>query len=199
MYPRILITPKACISSMRKPCISPIPQELYIIIAKHRYTLARDDIQARRASLMIYAALRASMIYHCFAMDKKNDLSKQVDFFGRGSRVLLCGVMCCNDYTFCAACVFHLRITQDTAFAVCGTAMTSSRCCSPGFPIKQKYRPQGSVFLFGGGSWIRTSEVSDNRFTVCPLWPLGNSPIKYGAGERSRTINLLITNQLLCH
>ena len=32
-------------------------------------------------------------------------------------------------------------------------------------------------FLFyGGGSWIRTSEVSDNRFTVCPLWPLGNSP-----------------------
>ena len=29
----------------------------------------------------------------------------------------------------------------------------------------------------GGGSWIRTSEVMDNRFTVCPLWPLGNSPI----------------------
>ena len=29
----------------------------------------------------------------------------------------------------------------------------------------------------GGGSWIRTSEVRDNRFTVCPLWPLGNSPI----------------------
>ena len=55
------------------------------------------------------------------------------------------------------------------------------------------------VLFSGGGSWIRTSEVSDNRFTVCPLWPLGNSPIKYGAGERSRTINLLITNQLLCH
>ena len=29
----------------------------------------------------------------------------------------------------------------------------------------------------GGGRWIRTTEVSDNRFTVCPLWPLGNSPI----------------------
>ncbi len=57
-------------------------------------------------------------------------------------------------------------------------------------------------FFVGGGSWIRTSEVSDNRFTVCPLWPLGNSPKnrrKIGAGERSRTINLLITNQLLCH
>ena len=63
----------------------------------------------------------------------------------------------------------------------------------------QKDQPQGLVFLYGGGSWIRTSEVSDNRFTVCPLWPLGNSPIEYGAGERSRTINLLITNQLLCH
>ena len=29
----------------------------------------------------------------------------------------------------------------------------------------------------GGGEWIRTTEVVDNRFTVCPLWPLGNSPI----------------------
>ncbi len=30
---------------------------------------------------------------------------------------------------------------------------------------------------FGGGEWIRTTEVVDNRFTVCPLWPLGNSPM----------------------
>ncbi len=30
---------------------------------------------------------------------------------------------------------------------------------------------------FGGGGWIRTTEVTDNRFTVCPLWPLGNSSI----------------------
>ena len=30
--------------------------------------------------------------------------------------------------------------------------------------------------LCGGGRWIRTTEVTDNRFTVCPLWPLGNSP-----------------------
>ena len=33
-----------------------------------------------------------------------------------------------------------------------------------------------ALFL-GGGWWIRTTEVSDNRFTVCPLWPLGKSPI----------------------
>ena len=82
--------------------------------------------------------------------------------------------------------------------------------------------------FFGGERWIRTIEVGDNRFTVCPLWPLGNLPsflpvrirrgcrrgrtsenrylekrklfgLLVGAGERSRTINLLITNQLICH
>ena len=30
---------------------------------------------------------------------------------------------------------------------------------------------------FGGKRWIRTTEVGDNRFTVCSLWPLGNLPI----------------------
>ena len=30
---------------------------------------------------------------------------------------------------------------------------------------------------FGGGRWIRTTEGIASRFTVCPLWPLGNSPI----------------------
>src|SRR5699024_1390258 len=27
------------------------------------------------------------------------------------------------------------------------------------------------------GGWIRTTEARRNRFTVCPLWPLGNSSI----------------------
>ena len=31
--------------------------------------------------------------------------------------------------------------------------------------------------LLGGGRWIRTTEGIASRFTVCPLWPLGNSPI----------------------
>ncbi len=57
--------------------------------------------------------------------------------------------------------------------------------------------------LFGGGGRIRTIEAIRSRFTVCPLWPLGNSPIFYlcemrhGAGRRTRTPDLLITNQLL--
>ena len=33
-----------------------------------------------------------------------------------------------------------------------------------------------AVLFSGGSGWIRTTEVSDNRFTVCPLWPLGNAP-----------------------
>ena len=59
-------------------------------------------------------------------------------------------------------------------------------------------------FFYGGRGWIRTTEVDDNRFTVCPLWPLGNSSVftslrleKTGAGGRIRTPDLLITNQLL--
>ena len=46
------------------------------------------------------------------------------------------------------------------------------------FADKIKKQATRMLLAFGGGSWIRTSEVSDNRFTVCPLWPLGNSPIK---------------------
>ena len=54
----------------------------------------------------------------------------------------------------------------------------------------------------GGGGRIRTIEAIRSRFTVCPLWPLGNSPILnfyrlLGAGRRTRTPDLLITNQLL--
>ena len=43
-------------------------------------------------------------------------------------------------------------------------------------PTNTKSR-QKPAFCVGGGWWIRTTEVSDNRFTVCPLWPLGKSPI----------------------
>ena len=36
-----------------------------------------------------------------------------------------------------------------------------------------------NYFLNGGGGRIRTIEAKRNRFTVCPLWPLGNSPMSY--------------------
>ena len=31
-----------------------------------------------------------------------------------------------------------------------------------------------TAILFGGGGRIRTSEGRTSRFTICPLWPLGN-------------------------
>ena len=51
------------------------------------------------------------------------------------------------------------------------------RCFLPPHSNQNKKAPHQDAFYFGGGRWIRTTEVSDNRFTVCPLWPLGNSPL----------------------
>ena len=67
------------------------------------------------------------------------------------------------------------------------------------FPAKPKKKQHLLRCCFGGGRWIRTTEGIASRFTVCPLWPLGNSPIFNcaGAGGRTRTPDLLITNQLL--
>ena len=51
-------------------------------------------------------------------------------------------------------------------------------CFSAGFgasAVLDFYDP--NVKKFGGRGWIRTIEVGDNRFTVCPLWPLGNPPV----------------------
>ena len=64
------------------------------------------------------------------------------------------------------------------------------------FGIRQKDLPNYIREIRSGWRRIRTFEGIASRFTVCPLWPLGNLPIK--ADERTRTVNLLITNQLLC-
>ena len=80
--------------------------------------------------------------------------------------------------------------------------LTSFRSHPPS--IKSKMKTKKTCYcksFFGGQGWIRTTEVVDGRFTVCSLWPLGNLPIlnlqKNGAGGRTRTPDLLITNQLL--
>ena len=118
--------------------------------------------------------------------------------------------------------------------------------------IKQKLQRHNNAGVLGGRGWIRTTEAESSRFTVCPHWPLGNTPIFFcvrradclyilprakqfvnhlqqilsqflhqslqqtrpmekppgnqcsravflGAGDRSRTCNPLITNQLRCH
>ena len=53
-------------------------------------------------------------------------------------------------------------------------------CQDPAFESttsKKKQIPKWYLFLFGGRWWIRTTEVIDDRFTVCSLWPLGKPPI----------------------
>ena len=51
----------------------------------------------------------------------------------------------------------------------------------PCFPfvnaIKQKLRYPLDTGVLGGRGWIRTTEAESSRFTVCPHWPLGNTPI----------------------
>ena len=57
------------------------------------------------------------------------------------------------------------------------------------FCAQNKNRASFDTLSLGGRWWIRTTEVVDNRFTVCPLWPLGKPPIftcrNRGAGGRT--------------
>ncbi len=43
--------------------------------------------------------------------------------------------------------------------------------------VKQKLRYPLDTGVLGGRGWIRTTEAESSRFTVCPHWPLGNTPI----------------------
>ena len=51
--------------------------------------------------------------------------------------------------------------------------------CSPFFKADKTETPvPGSdTGVLGGRGWIRTTEAESSRFTVCPHWPLGNTPI----------------------
>ena len=44
-------------------------------------------------------------------------------------------------------------------------------------PGKTKNQRNFYAGPFGGRGWIRTTEAESSRFTVCPHWPLGNTPI----------------------
>ena len=74
---------------------------------------------------------------------------------------------------FATACVSYL------SNQIANAANCKAICGGPSRKISQTKNAIGikPIAFFGGGWWIRTTEVSDNRFTVCPLWPLGKSPI----------------------
>ena len=59
-------------------------------------------------------------------------------------------------------------------------------------PARLPVPPRGQASFYGyikkfslhnhnenGQRWIRTTEAICSRFTVCPLWPLGNLPISF--------------------
>ncbi len=73
------------INSVRN-CISPTQSVVYHHF-EAKYTLARDDIPPE--GRMIYTALCAVMIYHCFAMDKKST-SRNLSIFGLPDRIRTC-------------------------------------------------------------------------------------------------------------
>ena len=50
---------------------------------------------------------------------------------------------------------------------------------------------------FGGGGWIRTFEAIATDLQSAPFGHSGTPPYEIGAGGRTRTPDLLITNQLL--
>ena len=66
-----------------------------------------------------------------------------------------------------------------TPVETCHRHVSKSRLSNPppAFRQSKKDIPFGMSFRFGGRWWIRTTEVIDDRFTVCSLWPLGKPSI----------------------
>ena len=61
--------------------------------------------------------------------------------------------------------------------AVVAVAVRIHPCVPLVWQIKQKLRYPLDTGVLGGRGWIRTTEAESSRFTVCPHWPLGNTPI----------------------
>ena len=81
------------------------------------------------------------------------------------------------------------RTRQRAAPSVTAYAVTPSSGRKAFVLRTNKNRASFDTLSLGGRGWIRTTEVVDNRFTVCPLWPLGKPPIftcrNRGAGGRT--------------
>ena len=62
---------------------------------------------------------------------------------------------------------------NDTLLSICIKAKAAAK-----FIRKKTASTLRCLPFFGGSGWVRTTGVTDNRFTVCPLWPLGYTPIQ---------------------
>ena len=96
-----------------------------------------------------------------------------------------------------------LPTTQSAAAARrCGRFGEPCFCCAKMVRLsithqtKTDHQKDG-LFLFGGRGWIRTTEAEKQQIYSLP--PLATRELAHnGAGDGTRTRNLLITNQLLC-
>ena len=123
------------------------------------------DLGSTAKSVQVRVLLPAP--YRVFITDLRYEHSFFMDFFhlvGEGG----------FDCLFCKAKQYGKNPSADW-FCQHATGMLDLN----GFeslPRQTKTPPKRVVFLLGGGRWIRTTEAISSRFTVCPLWPLGNSP-----------------------
>ena len=68
--------------------------------------------------------------------------------------------------------------TAVTPFSPCFCSCSHPPAVSAGKLCKTKSSTHfHTLNFFGGRGWIRTTEAESSRFTVCPHWPLGNTPI----------------------
>ena len=144
-----IINTKCCISSAWKGCISS---------SRRKYTLTRDEIQGRLCRPWWYTRLTAWWYTKPAAWIKKPRSEERGFLVGKSG---FDDGLCPRRF---ATIMFALR----------------ARVVRIHFIFITLYKKRSSLFqvnFFGGEEWIRTTEVVDNRFTVCPLWPLGNFPI----------------------
>lgn len=77
---------------------------------------------------------------------------------------------------YCFYCTTHAPFHQSLS---CRRERYPDRYCER-YPDQRAQEKPGCKRIrvfFGGRGWIRTTEALSSRFTVCPHWPLGNTPL----------------------
>ena len=72
---------------------------------------------------------------------------------------------------------FAFTAVKATPVETCHRHVSKSRLSNPFHLTQKRTDTRMSIGSFGGRWWIRTTEVIDDRFTVCSLWPLGKPSI----------------------
>ena len=122
--------------------------------------------------------------------------NKNTDRLGRGEAgYCYAGGHALRAFRFGGMMPFYSALRKIPPSAVCGPHRLCRRCANS-YPTNKNTDRLGRYFyLVGEAGFGPAKSVTTDLQSA----PFGRSGIPPGAGERSRTINLLITNQLLCH